>query len=276
MVSYFFILSLSLALGKLKFNRGVMSKTVLITGATSGIGRSCAYKFANAGYKILITGRRKERLEIIAGDLRRQYNASVVALPFNIIKREEVNQAIGSLASEFRYIDVLVNNAGLALGLKPIQEGEPDQWETMIDTNIKGLLFMTRAVVPLMVEKGGGHIINIGSIAGREAYPNGNVYCATKAAVDSLTKAMRIDLVSKNIKVTQVAPGAVETEFSMVRFSGNKEIADSVYKGFQPLAPDDVADIVLYIASLPPHVNINDILIMPTAQASAQIINRKS
>ncbi|HLO90950.1 MAG TPA: SDR family oxidoreductase [Lentimicrobium sp.] len=253
-----------------------MEKTVLITGTTSGIGRSCALRFAKEGHKIIITGRRKERLESIAADLTRLYNSKVCILSFDVTKRDQVDSAISNLPEEFRMIDVLVNNAGLALGLKPIHEGEPEQWETMIDTNIKGLLFMTHAVVPLMVENGHGHVINIGSIAGREAYSSGNVYCATKAAVDSLTKAMRIDLVTKNIKVTQVAPGAVETEFSMVRFAGNEEAAKAVYKGYDPLTPDDVAEVVHYVTTLPAHVNINDLLIMPTAQASASVIHRRN
>lgn len=253
-----------------------MQKTVLITGATSGIGRSCAHRFAKEGHKIIITGRRKERLESIADELKSQYQSQVSILSFDVTKREQVIKAISILPEEFRFIDVLVNNAGLALGLKPIHEGEPEQWETMIDTNIKGLLFVTHAVVPLMVENGRGHVINIGSIAGREAYSSGNVYCATKAAVDSLTKAMRIDLVTKNIKVTQVAPGAVETEFSMVRFSGDEAAAKAVYQGFNPLTPDDVAEVVHYVTTLPPHVNINDLLIMPAAQASASIIHRRN
>lgn len=253
-----------------------MEKTVLITGTTSGIGRSCALRFAKEGHKIIITGRRKERLESIAADLTRLYNSKVCILSFDVTKRDQIDSAISNLPEEFRMIDVLVNNAGLALGLKPIHEGEPEQWETMIDTNIKGLLFMTHAVVPLMVENGHGHVINIGSIAGREAYSSGNVYCATKAAVDSLTKAMRIDLVTKNIKVTQVAPGAVETEFSMVRFAGNEEAAKAVYKGYDPLTPDDVAEVVHYVTTLPAHVNINDLLIMPTAQASASVIHRRN
>ncbi len=252
-----------------------MSKTVFITGATSGIGKSCAGLFAKEGNKIIITGRRKEKLETIAGELRQKYSAEVMPLAFDVTKPEEVEDAVEGLPPDWRNIDILINNAGLALGLKPIDEGDTHQWETMIDTNIKGLLFITRAIVPLMIQQGSGHIINIGSIAGRETYLNGNVYCATKAAVDALTKAMRIDLVAKNIKVSQVAPGAVETEFSLVRFSGDKGAADAVYKGFQPLSPDDVAGVVYYITTLPQHVNINDILIMPTAQASAQIINRK-
>lgn len=251
-----------------------MAKTVLITGGSSGIGRSCAHRFAKEGHTIIITGRRLERLESIASDLNTKYNSKVAVLAFDVAKRTEVQDAINNLPEEFKNIDVLVNNAGLALGLSPIHEGEPEQWETMIDTNVKGLLFVTHAVVPLMVANGRGHIINIGSIAGREAYSSGNVYCATKAAVDSLTKAMRIDLVTRGIKVTQVAPSSVETEFSMVRFAGDRDAADAVYQGYDPLTPDDVAEVVHYVTTLPPHVNINDLLIMPTAQASATVFHR--
>ena len=252
-----------------------MPGIILITGATSGIGRACAHKFAKEGNRIIITGRRAERLESIASDLRKLYNTAVLTLAFDVRNRSQVNEAFKDLPENFRKIDVLINNAGLALGLKPIQEGNPDQWETMIDTNVKGVLYVTHAVVPLMLQHGHGHIINIGSIAGKEAYLNGNVYCATKAAIDSLTKTMRIDLLTKNIKVTQVAPGAVETEFSLVRFSGDNEAASKVYQGFEPLRPDDVADVVHYCTTLPAHVNINDILIMPAAQASASIFNKK-
>ena len=252
-----------------------MPGIILITGATSGIGRACAHKFAKEGNRIIITGRRAERLESIASDLRKLYNTAVLTLAFDVRNRSQVNEAFKDLPENFRKIDVLINNAGLALGLKPIQEGNPDQWETMIDTNVKGVLYVTHAVVPLMLQHGHGHIINIGSIAGKEAYLNGNVYCATKAAIDSLTKTMRIDLLTKNIKVTQVAPGAVETEFSLVRFSGDSEAASKVYQGFEPLRPDDVADVVHYCTTLPAHVNINDILIMPAAQASASIFNKK-
>jgi hypothetical protein len=252
-----------------------MPGIILITGATSGIGRACAHKFAKEGNRIIITGRRAERLESIASDLRKLYNTAVLTLAFDVRNRSQVNEAFKDLPENFRKIDVLINNAGLALGLKPIQDGDPDQWETMIDTNVKGVLYVTHAVVPLMLQHGQGHIINIGSIAGKEAYLNGNVYCATKAAIDSLTKTMRIDLLTKNIKVTQVAPGAVETEFSLVRFSGDSEAASKVYQGFEPLRPDDVADVVHYCTTLPAHVNINDILIMPAAQASASIFNKK-
>lgn len=252
-----------------------MQKTVIITGATSGIGRSCAIRFAKEGHRIIITGRRRDRLQSIADDLSSRYNVPVYVAPMDVTKRHLVNKAIDCLPDDFRKIDILINNAGLALGLNAINEGNPDQWEVMIDTNIKGLLYVTHATTPLMIENGKGHIINIGSIAGKEAYSSGNVYCATKAAVDSLSKAMRIDLLTRNIKVTQVAPGAVETEFSMVRFSGNEEAAKAVYNGFQPLTPDDVAEVVHYVTTLPAHVNINDLLIMPAAQATASIINRK-
>lgn len=251
-----------------------MDKTILITGATSGIGYSCAHRFAKEGNKLILTGRRKDRLESLAVELRKEYNTNVQILAFDVTKRSQVANAIESIPNEFRKIDVLINNAGLALGLKTIDNGDQDQWETMIDTNIKGLLFVTRAVVPLMIAQGKGHIINIGSIAGREVYANGNVYCATKAAVDSLTKAMRIDLVTRNIKVSQIAPGAVETEFSMVRFGGDIAAADAVNKGFTPLTPDDVAEVVHYVTTLPPHVNINDLLIMPVQQASATVFNK--
>ncbi len=252
-----------------------MNKAVLITGATSGIGLACAKKFAAHGDNLIITGRRTERLEKISASLRHEYGIKVKTLNMDVRHKEEVFSAIESLTADWSKIDILINNAGLAVGLGTIQEGETDDWERMIDTNIKGLLYVSRAVLPGMVARKSGHVINIGSIAGKEVYPNGNVYCGTKFAVDALTKAIRIDTVQAGIKVTQIAPGAVETEFSIVRFKGDKEKADSVYKGFEPLHPEDIADSVFYVTTLPKHVNINDMLIMPTAQASAAILHKE-
>ena len=252
-----------------------MNKTVLITGATSGIGLACAYRFAKEGDNIIITGRRKERLENIRLDISKTYNVQVLTLNFDVRNKDEVFENLGNLPAEWSDIDVLVNNAGLAVGLSTIQDGLTDDWERMIDTNVKGLLYVTRAILPGMVEKKKGHVINIGSIAGKEVYPNGNVYCATKHAVDAITKAIRIDAVHAGIKVTQIAPGAVETEFSVVRFKGDKEKADGVYKGFEPLHPEDIAESVYYVTTLPPHVNINDMLIMPTAQANSVTFHKE-
>jgi len=248
---------------------------MVISGATSGIGASCARIFAQEGCRLILCGRRQDRLDDLFESLTTQYGSRFLSLCFDVRNREEVFKAIESLPQEWKNIDVLINNAGLARGLSTIQEGNVDYWEQMIDTNVKGLLYLTRAIVPGMIERQSGHIINIGSIAGREAYPNGNVYCATKAAVDSLSKSMRIDLLPHGIKVTQIAPGAAETEFSLVRFDGDAEKATNVYKGFQPLTPDDVADAVRYVATLPAHVNVNDMLLMPAAQASAAIFNKK-
>lgn len=252
-----------------------MNKIVLITGATSGIGKSCAYKFAENDYNLIITGRRQERLDELQKEINQKFGVEVLTLCFDIRLNDEVVKAINSLTGNWKGIDVLVNNAGLAVGLNKIQDGEIDDWERMIDTNVKGLLYISRAVVPLLVERKKGHVINIGSVAGKEVYPNGNVYCATKHAVDALTKAMRIDMVDHNIKVTQIAPGAIETEFSIVRFKGDESKAKSVYNGYEPLLPDDVADVVYYTTTLPDHVNINDLVLMPTAQASAVVFNKK-
>lgn len=246
-----------------------MNKIVLITGATSGFGKAIAHKFAQNGDNLIITARRKELLINVAKDLITTYHIGVLPLCFDVRNPEEVKKAIESLPEKWKSIDVLINNAGLAVGLNPIHEGVIDDWERMIDTNVKGLLYMTRNVAPLMVERKQGHIINIGSIAGKEVYPNGNVYCGSKYAVDAITKGMRIDLLPHNIKVTQVAPGAADTEFSLVRFKGDKQRADNVYKGFTPLSADDVADAVYYVTTLPTHVNINDLVLMPTAQASS-------
>lgn len=252
-----------------------MKKIVFITGATSGIGKAIALRFAQSGDDLIITGRRKERLEKVAEEIRNLYNISVLSLCFDVRKLDECEKAIQSLTEEWRKIDILVNNAGLAVGLNPVHEAVIDDWERMIDTNVKGLLYMTRLVSPMMVEQGYGHIINIGSIAGREVYPNGNAYCGSKFAVNAISKGMRIDLLPHNIKVTEILPGAAETEFSIVRFKGDKQRADSVYKGFKPLSGEDVADVVYYAASLPAHVNINELVLMPTAQASSMHFHKK-
>lgn len=245
--------------------------TTLITGASSGIGEACARRFAREGWRLILTGRRADRLEQLAEELAIEFQTESLVLVFDVRDREETAQALETLPEEWKDIDVLVNNAGLAAGLSPLQEGDVDDWETMIDTNIKGLLYVSRSISPGMVKRGSGHIINIGSVAGREVYPNGAVYSATKHAVDALTKGMRMDLLSHGIKVTQIAPGAAETEFSLVRFKGDKEKAAGVYKGYQPLTGNDIAELCYYVTTLPAHVNINDILIMPMAQAGALV-----
>ena len=252
-----------------------MRKIVFISGATSGIGEASAIKFAHNQYDLIITGRRVERLNALARKLESETGAEVLPLVFDVRNWTEVEHIIKSLPEKWQKIDVLLNNAGLAAGLDPVQDGNIDNWERMIDTNVKGLLYLTRAIAPLMIARASGHIINIGSIAGREVYPNGNVYCATKYAVDALTQGMRMDFLNYGIKVTQVAPGAAETEFSEVRFDGDKTRAANVYTGFTPLRAEDIADVIWYVSSLPPHVNINDILVMPTAQASATQIYRE-
>jgi 3-hydroxy acid dehydrogenase / malonic semialdehyde reductase len=246
-----------------------MKKIVFVTGATSGFGKAIALKFAEDGNDLIINGRRKDRLDKLAEEIREKYKVEVLALNFDVRVLAEVESAIKSLTGKWRDIDVLVNNAGLAVGMNPIHEGVVDDWERMIDTNVKGLLYMSRFVSPLMVARKRGHIINIGSVAGKEVYPKGNVYCGSKFAVDAITKGMRIDLVPFNIKVTQVAPGAADTEFSIVRFKGDKATADNVYKGYEPLQAEDIANVVHYVTTLPEHVTINDLVIMPTAQASA-------
>jgi NADP-dependent 3-hydroxy acid dehydrogenase YdfG len=251
-----------------------MKKTILITGATAGFGRAIARKFAENGHNLIITGRRKILLDELAKDLILTHQVDVLPLCFDVRKLSEVENAITSLKDKWRSIDVLVNNAGLAVGLNPIHEGVIDDWERMIDTNVKGLLYMIRMVSPLMVARKHGHIINIGSLAGKEVYPMGNVYCGSKFAVDAITKGARIDLVSHHIKVTQIAPGAANTEFSTVRFKGDKTRADTVYNGFKPLSAEDVADAVYYVTTLPDHVNVNDLVLMPTAQASAVVLHK--
>ena len=253
-----------------------MNKIAIITGATSGIGRAVADIFAENKYNLIVTGRRSERLQELKAALEQQHGISVLALCFDVRDNDEVVRNIESLPVEWRNIDVLVNNAGLAVGLNHIQDGVLDDWERMIDTNIKGLLYVTRAVSPLMVARNSGHIVNICSIAGKEVYENGNVYCATKHAVDALSKAMRIDMLGHNIKVTNVCPGAVETEFSIVRFKGDTQRAAGTYKGIEPLTGRDIAECIYFAVSLPEHVCINDMMIMPTAQADSRTFNRKA
>lgn len=248
-----------------------MSKTVLITGATAGIGAATAEIFAKAGHRLILTGRRAERLTQLAERLKTE----TLTLAFDVRDKAQVKEAIASIPDNWKAIDILINNAGLAAGMDPVQSGSIDDWEQMIDTNVKGLLYMTREISPGMCERKSGHIINIGSIAGKEVYPNGNVYCATKHAVDALSKAMRIDMLPYGIKVTNVAPGLVETEFSMVRFKGDETRSSNVYQGMEPLTGKDIADVIWYVANTPAHVTINDILVMPTAQAASVHIHRE-
>jgi 3-hydroxy acid dehydrogenase / malonic semialdehyde reductase len=252
-----------------------MSKLILITGATSGFGEATARLFASAGWRVIISGRRRDRLDALKRELTGLHGPVVHALRMDVQDRAEVDRALAGLPGEWTAIDVLVNNAGLASGLDTIEEGDIADWERMIDTNVKGLLYVTRAVVPDMVARGTGHIVNIGSTAGKEVYPKGNVYCATKHAVDALTKAMRVDLVAHGIKVTQVAPGAAETEFSTVRFHGDAPRAAQVYAGFTPLRAEDIAGIIRYVVELPPGVCINDLVVTSTAQANSTTIHRK-
>ncbi|MBX7205561.1 MAG: SDR family NAD(P)-dependent oxidoreductase [Bacteroidia bacterium] len=253
-----------------------MTKTALITGASSGIGEATASLLAASGYRLILNARRVDRVQKLAEKLIQTHGTQCLIVPFDVRHRSEVERAIAQLPPDWKNIDVLVNNAGLASGLAPIESGDVDDWEVMIDTNIKGLLFVTRQVIPLMIANGSGHIINIGSIAGKEVYANGNVYCSTKHAVDALNRAMRIDLAKYPIKVSAVHPGAVETEFSIVRFKGDAERAKKVYEGFENLVAADIADAIGYILSRPPHVNINDLIIMPTAQPCAGVIHRKA
>jgi 3-hydroxy acid dehydrogenase/malonic semialdehyde reductase len=251
-----------------------MSKIILVTGATAGFGEAIALQFASAGYKIILNGRRQERLIALQKLLKDTYNAESYILPFDVRDNMAVKTAIASLPAAWQQISILINNAGLAAGLADLQSGNTDDWDVMIDTNLKGLLYVTRAVVPLMIANENGHIFNIGSIAGKWAYAKGNVYCATKFAVDALSQSMRIDFLHNNIKVTAIHPGAAETEFSIVRYKGDMDKAKKVYEGFKPLEAKDIADAVYYCATLPPHVCINDLVITPTTQASPHY-NRK-
>jgi 3-hydroxy acid dehydrogenase/malonic semialdehyde reductase len=248
---------------------------VCITGASSGFGKSCAELFARHGYDLIITARRADRLEALAAELRDSYQAQVLPLVFDVCDKEAVYAQLGQLPETFREVDILINNAGLAVGRNTIDQGVEDDWERMIDTNIKGLLYVTRALSPGMVVRKHGHIINVSSVAGQEVYPEGNVYCATKHAVTALSKAMRLDLVQHGIKVTNISPGMAETEFSVVRFKGDTDKADAVYKGFTPLTPMDIAEVIYFAASRPVHVNLEEITIFPTAQADSRTVVRE-
>ncbi len=247
----------------------------MITGATSGFGRAIALSFAGHGWDVIITGRRTERLNELAGQIRDEHATKVLSLAFDIRRQAEVKAAVDSIPDEWRAVDVLVNNAGLAAGLSTVQQGELSDWEDMIDTNVKGLLYISRMVIPWMVARSKGHIVNMGSMAGKEAYPYGNVYCATKHAVDALSKSMRIDLLAHGIKVTAIHPGAAETEFSIVRFKGDTERAAKVYEGINPLTAEDIADIVWFAVSRPAHVVLNEILVTPLAQANTAYFHRE-
>lgn len=251
-------------------------KYALITGATSGIGKACAEILASNGYNVIITGRRADRLKETADEIRSHLGVEVLELVFDVRDRKAVQNAIESLQGEWRNISVLINNAGLAMGLSSIEDGDLDHWETMIDTNLKGLLYVSKFTIPMLIANGKGHIVNVGSIAGKEVYANGNVYCATKHAVDALTRSMRLDLSKFPVKVSAVHPGAVETEFSIVRFEGDTERAGKVYLGFENLVAKDIAEGVWFMLNRPEHVNINEMTIMPTAQPMAGVIHRTS
>ena len=252
-----------------------MEKTVFITGATSGFGKAIATEFAANGRDLIITGRRDERLQDLAKSLAFTYGVEVITLCFDVRSEAEVKEAIDSIAEEYGHtIEILVNNAGLALGRGPIDTGLTEDWDQMIDTNVKGLLYMTKAIIPFMKENKKGHIVNIASIAGKEVYPGGNVYCASKHAVDALSRAMRMDLVDYGIKVTNVAPGAAETEFSLVRFKGDEATAKNVYNGFEPLIAEDIAELVYFVCTRKGHVSIQDVTVAPSAQASATIFKK--
>lgn len=252
-----------------------MNEIALITGATSGIGEATALLLAKNNYKLILTGRRNDRLLRLKEEITRETVAEVLTLNFDIRSFDETKTAVAGLPQQWKNIDVLINNAGLAAGFNTVQDGVVDDWEQMIDTNIKGLLYITRCVSPLMVERLKGHIVNLSSIAGKETYPYGNVYCATKHAVQSVTKGMRLDMLKHGIKVSSISPGAVETEFALVRFKGDADKAKQVYKGFTPLFAQDIAETILFVLSRPKHVNIDDILVMPSDQAFSRDFNRK-
>lgn len=251
-----------------------MKKIVFITGSTAGFGEACAYTFAANGYSLILNGRREERLQVLQQKLAQQFNTKSYLLPFDVQDQTAVFDSIAKLPAEWQAIDILINNAGLALGRDLFQDAQLNDWNQMIDTNLKGLLYVSKAVLPFMLNNKKGHIINVGSIAGKEVYEKGNVYCASKHAVDAISKAMRIDLLQQGIKVTAIHPGAAETEFSLVRFKGNEETAKNVYQGYQPLSAQDVADIIYYTTTLPSHVCINDLVVTCTQQANSYHFNK--
>lgn len=252
----------------------VKDKIVLITGASSGIGASCAYQFAEAGAKLILAARRLERLQELADRLKKQFNTQTHLLQLDVRDRAAVASTLGNLPESWAAIDILVNNAGLSRGLTKLYEGNIDDWEEMIDANVKGLLYVTRAIVPGMVQRDRGHVVNIGSIAGRAAYPGGNVYCASKAAVRAISDGLKQDAIGTAIRVTEIEPGLVETEFSVVRFHGDRDRANAVYQDLTPLTPDDIADVVLFCVTRPAHVNISEVLVVPADQANATLVHR--
>jgi serine 3-dehydrogenase len=253
----------------------IKDQIVLITGASSGIGEACAKVFAQAGAKIILAARRQERLEKLAEQLNKEFTCELYLMPLDVCDRDLIQSTLDNLPAPWSDIDILINNAGLSRGLDKLHEASIQDWEEMIDTNIKGLLYMTRAIVPEMVNRGRGHVINIGSIAGHQTYPGGSVYCATKAAVKSISEGLKQDLLGTPVRVSSVDPGMVETEFSQVRFRGDNERAEKVYQGLTPLTPDDIADVVFFCATRPAHVNINEVILMPTAQASVTLVHRQ-
>ena len=253
----------------------LQNRTILITGASSGIGAACAAVFAQAGARLILTARRRDRLEQLADRLKQQFSTQTHLVSLDVSDRDQVNSALQALPADWAAIDVLVNNAGLSRGLDKLHEADIQDWEEMIDTNVKGLLYVTRSLVPGMVERGQGHVVNIGSIAGHQTYPGGSVYCATKAAVRSLSEGLKLDLLGTPVRVTSVDPGMVETEFSQVRFRGDGDRANSVYKGVIPLTPEDIADIILFCVTRPAHVNISDLIVLATDQASATLVHRR-
>lgn len=247
----------------------------LVTGASAGIGAACARAFARAGYDLVLTARRRDRLQSLAAELAEAFSVRVLPLELDVRNRKAVEETLGNLPPDFAAVEVLVNNAGLGRGLEKLHEGNPEEWDEMVDTNLKGLLYVTRAVLPGMVARGKGHLIQIGSVAGRETYPGGNVYCATKFAVKALSRALKMDLLGTPVRVSTVDPGMVETEFSTVRFRGDEERAAKVYAGMTPLRPEDVAEIVLWVTQRPPHVNVTEVVVLPTDQSSALLVHRR-